>query len=100
MNNKSYRGRARLRDLGAAGGVYEADYIIHTFVQSSKHIGTKPTTHKVSSADIRPVNGYMLKSGMYALEQPNGEALCRLRKTGALWELMVDEHIDKKGNTK
>lgn len=91
MKNKSYRGRAQLRDLGPAGGVYEADYIIHTFVQSSKHIGASPTTHKVSSADIRPVNGYLLKNGMYALEQSDGAELCRLCKTGALWEMMSEK---------
>ena len=90
MKNESYRGRALLHDLGPAGGVYEADYVIHTYVQSSTHIGTTPTTHKISSADIRPVNGYSLKNGMYALES-NGRKLCKLLKTGALWELAVEK---------
>lgn len=88
MKNKTYRGRAQLRDLGPAGGIYEADYTIHAFVQSSKHIGTSPTTHKVSSADIRPVNGYLLKNGMYTLEETDGAELWRLNKTGVLWEVM------------
>lgn len=90
MKNKSYRGRTQLHDMGPAGGVYEVDYIIHTLVQHSKHIGAGTTTHRVSSADIRPVNGYLLKNGMYALEQEGG-ALCRLRKTGAQWELIREE---------
>ena len=90
MKNKSYRGRAQLHDLGPAGGAYEVDYIIHTFTQRSKNIGAPTVTHKVSSADIRPVNGYTLKNGFYALEQEGG-APCKLRKTGALWELMIEE---------
>ena len=98
MNNKkTYRGRAQLRDLGPAGGVYEADYTIHTFIQSSKNIGVSPTTHKVSSADIRPVNGYLLKNGMYALEQPDGTELHRLCKAGALWEVMIEKHKNREG---
>lgn len=73
--------------MGPAGGVYEADYIIHTSVQNTKNIGAAPTTHKISSADIRPINGYLLKNGLYALEH-EGAKLYALRKTGAIWELI------------
>jgi hypothetical protein len=90
MKNSSHRGRAPLRDLGPAGGVYEVDYILHSFVRQTKHIGAATTTRRVSSADIRPVNGYLLKNGTYALEQDDAPC-CKLRKTGALWELMSDE---------
>lgn len=88
MKNKSWRGRAALHDLGPAGGVYEVDYIIHTSVQESKNIGMESTTHKVSSADIRSINGYQLKNGDYTLDQTGGVAR-KLRKTGALWELVA-----------
>ncbi len=98
MKNKSYRGRAQLRDMGPAGGMYEVDYIIHTFVQSSRHIGASPTTHRVSSADIRPVSGHMLKNGAYLLEHDNA-VLCTLRKTGALWEMLPEDHAARNGVT-
>ncbi len=84
------KGRAQLRDMGPAGGSYEADYTIHSSTQNSKHIGFKSTTHKVSSADIRLVNGYSLKNGVYMLEK-DGQPVCKLRKMGAIWQVITDE---------
>jgi hypothetical protein len=95
MTSKSDRGRALLHDLGPAGGEYEVEYVIHALVQHSKHIGITPTVHKVSSVNVRSVNGYLLKDGLYALEN-NANEVFKLRKTGALWELVSEDQLKKK----
>lgn len=90
MTNEINRGIGQLRDMSPAQGIYEVNYVIHTNTQSSKHIGVKPTAHKVFTADIRLMSGHGLKNGIYNLEQ-EGISICRLRKTGALWELYAQE---------
>lgn len=87
--NETDRGSAQLRDLGPAQGVYDVDYVIHRNTQNTKYIGLKATERKVFTADIRLISGYSLKNGIYNLEQ-DGKTICRLRKTGALWELDED----------
>jgi hypothetical protein len=87
MANKTDRGRAQLREMGPAAGIYEVDYIIHTNVQNIKNEGAEALTRKVSSADIRSVNGYGMKNGIYILEQ-EGKILCQLKKAGVLWQFM------------
>ncbi len=90
MTNETNRGRAQLRDLGPADGVYEVDYVIYKSVKKIKNINFKHTIHRVFTADIRLINGYSLKNGAYALEQ-DGESICRLKKTGAIWQLDEEE---------
>ncbi len=97
MNNVTTRGRAQLRDLGPAEGLYEVDYIIHAYAKSIKHIGQSPILRRIFTADIRSVNGYTLKNGDYRLEREN-EEVCTLRKTGALWECMIEAPHPEKGN--
>lgn len=62
-------------------------------------LGVAPAVHQVSSVDVRSVNGYLLKEGMYALKNGAGE-IFKLRKTGALWALASEEKLKKKGNKK
>lgn len=85
----SNRGRALLRDLGSAAGTYEVDYIIYTSIRSVNDDHLLSETRQISSTDIRPVNGYLLKSGIYALER-EGQPDCRLKKTGALWQFISE----------
>lgn len=99
MANKTDRGRALLRDLGPAGGEYEVEYIIHALVQHSNHVGIASTVHKISSVDVRSVNGCLLKDGLYALKNSARE-IFNLRKTGALWELVPENQLKRKGNKK
>ncbi|MBW7911919.1 MAG: hypothetical protein H3C49_11710 [Alphaproteobacteria bacterium] len=89
MKNESGRGRAQLRDVGPAAGVYEVDYTIYAFVQHYKQVGGPPIAREVFSADVRSVNGYLLRNGLYELKRDSGK-LCKLRKTGAVWELLAD----------
>ena len=99
MKNNTNRGSAMLHDLGPAGGEYEVEYVIHALVQHSRHIGIASTVHQVSSVDVRSVNGYSLKEGLYALKNSAGE-IFNLRKTGALWALVFEDRLKKKGNKK
>jgi len=88
MKNESCRGRAQLLDVGPAAGVYEVDYTIYSFVQRYKQVGGLPIVREVFSADIRSVSGYLLRNGLYELKRDSGE-ICKLRKTGAVWELLA-----------
>ncbi len=69
-------------------GVYEVDYTIYSFVQRYKQVGGLPIVREVFSADIRSVSGYLLRNGLYELKRDSGE-ICKLRKTGAVWELLA-----------
>lgn len=89
MKNESSRGRAQLRDVGPAAGVYEVDYTIYAFVQRYKQFGGPPIVREVFSADIRSVSGHLLRNGLYELKRDGGE-ICKLRKAGAVWELLAD----------
>lgn len=91
MKNESCQGRAQLRDIGPAAGIYEVDYIIHASVQRYKQVGGPSIVREIFSADIRSVNGYLLKNGLYELRQESGE-VCILRKAGAVWELLSDKN--------
>ncbi len=87
MSNEIMRGVGSLRDLGPAGGVYDADYIIHLYKKSTTNVGCENTQHSVFTAQIRPVGDRSLKNGQYSLEQ-DGKSLFTLRKTGHLWDLV------------
>jgi hypothetical protein len=77
-------GRAQLRDLSAAQGVYEIDYTVHVSTRAIKNIGAPSTIRRIVTANIRSINGRKLKNGQYALEE-NGQALYQFEKVGADW---------------
>ena len=87
MSNETRRGRGQLRDTSAAQGVYEVDYMVRINVQFLKNIGVPTMKKKTVTADIKSVNGYILKNGIYLLEE-NDNTMYRLEKSGAAWHVL------------
>jgi hypothetical protein len=93
MNHKSLSGRAELRDLSPAQGIYEVDYILHINVRKIKHMAATTTVRETKSANIRTVGGFMLKNGFYDLEK-DGKALYKLEKIGTDWHIISSNQND------
>jgi len=77
-------GRAQLRDMGAAQGMYEVDYTVHVSTRTIKHVDAPTSTRRLVTADIHSINGRKLKNGKYQLEE-DGKTLFQFEKTGADW---------------
>lgn len=89
MSNEVKRGRAQLRDMGAAQGVYDVDYLVHVSTRTIKNIGAPVIIRRMITANIRSINGHILKNGRYGLEE-NGKTLYQLEKTGADWRTISE----------
>lgn len=88
MTSNITRGRAQLRDLSPAEGLYEVDYVIQSSTQTIRNVGAATATHNALSAQIRLLNGYVLRNGNYCLEN-DGEVLYKLEKSGAIWRVIT-----------
>lgn len=84
------RGKAQLRDMSAAQGLYEVEYVLHVNTQTTKNIGRKSAVRTAISANIQLINGYALRNGFYSLEV-DGESLHILEKAGTHWRIMPDK---------
>jgi len=87
MNSEIKRGRAELRDVSAARGVYEVDYIIHISTRTLKKIDQSVALHHMVSASIQPVNAHNLKNGIYELVE-GGSVLYNFEKAGTTWKTL------------
>lgn len=87
MSNETTRGRAQLRDLGPAQGLYEVDYVVHINIRTIKNLNAATTVLESKSANISTVSGLMLKNGLYDLEK-DGATLYKLEKTGTDWRII------------
>ena len=87
MNSEVKHGRALLRDMTAAQGVYDVDYTVHINTRTIKNIDMVASTIKTISANVRSISGYILKNGRYGLEE-NGKALYQLEKSGTSWNVI------------
>ena len=88
MNSETKRGRAQLRDMSAAQGIYDVDYMVHVSTRIIKNIGAPVITRKMVTAYVQSINGHVLKNGKYGLEE-NGQALYHLEKAGASWRVIA-----------
>jgi len=77
-------GRAQLRDMSSAQGMYEVDYTVHVSTRIIKHVDAPSTTRRLVTADIHSINGRKLKNGKYGLEE-DGKILFEFEKNGADW---------------
>jgi hypothetical protein len=87
MSSETKRGKAQLRDMSAAQGIYDVDYTVHVSTRTIKNIGAPVITRKMVTAYVQSINGYVLKNGKYGLEE-NGKALYQLEKAGANWRVI------------
>ncbi|MCE9507810.1 MAG: hypothetical protein K8R48_05775 [Alphaproteobacteria bacterium] len=87
MNSETKRGKAQLRDMSAAQGIYDVDYMVHVNTRTIKNIGVPVVTQKMVTAYVQSINGYVLKNGKYVLEE-NGESLYQLEKAGTTWRVI------------
>ena len=94
MNNEVRRGRALLRDMGAAQGLYEVDYMVHVCTRTIKNIGAPAVIRRMATANIQSINGHKLKNGKYDLEE-NGKTLYQFEKIGTDW--CAISYIPEKG---
>ena len=84
MSNEVRRGRAQLRDMSPAQGLYEVDYTVHVGTRTIKNIGAPTIIRKMVTANIQSINGHKLKNGRYGLEE-NGKTLYQFEKIGTDW---------------
>ena len=84
MSDEMRSGRAQLRDMSAAQGIYEVDYTLHVSTRTIKNINAPTIIRRMVTANIHSINGRKLKNGKYGLEE-NGKTLYQLEKNGADW---------------
>ena len=96
MRSEVKRDRAQLRDMSAAQGLYDVDYMLHINTRAVENITRAPMLKKTITANIQSVGGRKLKDGKYELEK-NGKVLYQLEKSGTDWHVISsNQNVRKK----